>query len=80
MQEELTYEQTIELEKNVRFKNEAEGIYRDFLEHVTFPVKDFVNGKFKWWNDSHNETYFTVKDKGFTFVCNFLHENEEKNK
>lgn len=52
--EDLTYEQTVELEKNVKIKNEADQVYRDFINHYTLKVSEFENGEFEDWNDSNN--------------------------
>lgn len=72
----MTYEETIELEKNIVIKNIADEIYKNFLKNVKLDVgKHKGGGKFVHWSDSHNQTYFILDGDDFTFVCNFLHEN-----
>ena len=71
----MTYEETVELEKNVKIKDEAEKICRDFKNNVVLRVKDHEGeGRFKIWSDSHNAVYVRVADKGLEFQCRFLHE------
>lgn len=73
---ELSYDQTIELEKNMEFKKEADKIYQNFLDNVVLhPSKYTKDGKFIFWRDEHNATYFQLKDDGFVFICAFLHED-----
>lgn len=74
--EELTYEQTIELELNIKIKNEADAIYQNFLRNVKLEAKNYKGeGKFLFWSDEHNQTYFTIKNEKFYFQCRFLHES-----
>lgn len=71
----LSYEQTIELELNIKIKNEADIIYQKFLKNVKLNPKNYKeNGKFLFWSDEHNATYFTIKNDNFYFECRFLHE------
>lgn len=73
--DELTYEQTIELEANIKIKNEAEIIYQNFLKNVKLEAKNYKGeGRFLFWKDQHNATYFTIKNDVFYFECRFLHE------
>ena len=73
--ETLTYEQTIELEANIKIKNEAEIIYQNFLKNVKLEAKNYKGeGKFLFWSDEHNQTYFTIKNEKFVFQCRFLNE------
>ena len=70
----MTYEETVELEKNVKIKDEAEKICRDFKNNVVLRVKDHEGeGRFKIWSDSHNAVYVQVADEGLEFQCRFLH-------
>lgn len=73
--EELTYEQTVELEKNIKIKNEANSIYANFLKNIKLEVKNY-KGENSWqfWRDEHNATYFVIRNDTFYFVCKFLHE------
>lgn len=76
MTQELTYEQTIELEKNIQLKNKAEEIYTNFLRNVKLNVKSYKGrGVFMFWSDSHNYIYFTLVKDTFHFQCDFLHES-----
>lgn len=74
--EEMTYEQTVELEKNIKIKNEANSIYAKFLKNIKLEVKNYY-GENKWlfWADEHNATYFVVRNDKFHYVCKFLHES-----
>jgi len=72
----LTYEQTIELESNIRLKNEAERIYLLFLNNIKLKAKSYKgDGKFLFWSDEHNAMYFQIRGDKFIFICAFLHEN-----
>ena len=73
--EELTYEQTVELEKNIKIKNEANSIYANFLKNIKLEVKHY-QGENRWlfWEDEHNATYFEIRNEHFHFLCAFLHE------
>lgn len=74
--ENLTYEQTIELEQNIKLKNEAETLYANFLKNIKLePSKYKGDGIFSHWKDEYNETYFKIKENKFYFVCAFLHED-----
>lgn len=73
--EELTYEQTIELEENIKLKNQADKIYADFVKHVKLDMGRYKNGRFTIWADSHNVIYIKLNGETFTFICEFLHEN-----
>ena len=71
----MTYEETIELEKNVKIKNRAEAIYNKFISNVNLSVeKHKGNGRFLFWADEHNSTYFRADGDHFVFECRFLHE------
>lgn len=72
----MTYEETIELEENIKIKNQANEIYKLFLKNVRLDVGKYKgNGLFLHWSDEHNATYFKVGDNGFTYQCRFLHES-----
>ena len=72
----MTYEETVELEKNVKIKDEAEKICRDFRNNVVLRVKDYDGaGRFKIWSDSSNAVYVRVADEGLEFQGRFLHNN-----
>ncbi len=76
--ENMTYEQTIELEENIKLKNLANSVYQNFLKNVKLdPSKHKGNGKFEFWSDQYNATYFQVVGDRFVFICEFLHENYE---
>ena len=72
---EINYEQTIDLEKSIKIKNEAETIYQNFLKNVKLEVKNYKGeGRFLFWRDQHNAIYFKIKDEIFYFECRFLNE------
>lgn len=76
MAEYLTYDETKALERSIRLKKKANEIYRKFLLGVKLRVKDYRNGKFEVWSDSHNSKYIYINDRGeFVFECDFLHED-----
>jgi len=72
----MNYEETVELEKNIKIKNKAEKLYGMFLKNVKLEVGKYKkDGKFIFWSDSHNKTYFTLENDVFTFQSRFLHES-----
>ena len=74
--EDLTYEQTIELEENIKIKNHAQEIYSKFLKNIKLEVKYYKgDGKFIFWSDEHNHTSFEIVNDKFYFKCYFLHES-----
>ena len=71
----MTYEETIELEENIKIKNKANEIYANFLKNIKLGVSQYKGaGRFVLWADSHNATYVTLKDDVFWLNCRFLHE------
>ena len=74
-EDDMDYEGTIELEKNIIVKNSANQIYADFNAYVTFSAKNYEgDGIFKQWSDSHNATFFVMRKDHIVFQCRFLHE------
>lgn len=72
----MTYEETIELEENVKLKNKANQIYETFCKNIKLDVsKHKGNGKFLYWSDEHNAKYFVVDGNHIYFKCEFLHES-----
>lgn len=72
----MTYEETIELEENVKLKNKADEIYQKFLKNVKLEPKKYQGeGRFIFWQDSHNTTYIRLNDDKFILECEFLHES-----
>jgi len=72
----MTYEETIELEENIKLKNEANEIYEMFLLNVILEPKKYKsNGRFVFWEDSHNTTFIALKNDKFVLECRFLHES-----
>ena len=71
----MNYEQTVELEDNVKIKNEAESICRDFHKNIKLDCKKYRGGgEFVLWEDTHNYIYISCGEKYFGFYCRFLHE------
>lgn len=72
----MTYEETVELEKHVKIKNEADEICRGFMRHVEFKASSYIEkgNRFHIWGDSHNDTYVKISDGKFIYQCRFLHE------
>jgi len=71
----MNYEETVELQKNIKIKDEAEKICRDFKDNVRLNAKDYMgDGRFKIWSDSHNAVYVQTGKESFEFQCRFLHE------
>lgn len=71
----MTYEETIEYEKNIKLVKKAEEIYNQFLKNVKLDVDNYKgDNRFLFWSDNHNATYFKIKDNNFYFECRFLHE------
>lgn len=72
----MTYEETVELEANIKMKDEANRIYADFIKNIKLELSQYQGGgKFKIWSDSHNAKYVVVHEVHFEYICNFLHEN-----
>lgn len=71
----MNYEQTIELENNIKIKNQADQLYKDFKRYFTLNVGSFKNGRFTVWADSHNAAYIALEKNTFVFMCRFLHES-----
>ena len=74
MSQELTYEQVIEMEENIRLKNKAEEIYNNFMKNVKLDLSTFKDGRFRIWHDSHNAKYLEISGDKFIYQCRFLHE------
>ena len=74
MTQELTYEQVIEMEENIRLKNKAEEIYNNFMKNVKLDLSTFKDGRFRLWCDSHNAKYLEVSGDKLIYQCRFLHE------
>lgn len=71
----MTYEETIELEKNIKLKNKADEIYANFLEHVNLRPKDLqFDGRFKIWSSGDSHKYIKLEDGIFILQCRFLHQ------
>lgn len=71
----MTYEETIELEENIKLKNEANDIYKMFLQNIKLEPKKYKGeGRFVLSQDNHNTTYITLKNENFVLECRFLHE------
>lgn len=72
----MTYEETIELEQNVKIKNRADDLYSKFNKNIKLEAKGYKgNGLFLYWSDEHNATYIKVDSSGFTVQYRFLHES-----
>ena len=73
--DEMTYEQTVELERNIKIKNKAREIVEGFKKNVQLNLKSRKGLRFTLWSDEHNAIYLEISEKDMTFVCDFLHEN-----
>lgn len=72
---ELSYEQVIELEQNIKLKNKADEIYEKFKRNIKLDVSKYSGeGRFIIASDSHNTTYIRLKNDEFVLECRFLHE------
>lgn len=72
----MNYQETVELEKNVKIKNDADEIYRQFLKNIKLsPAKfDKERRRYEIWSDSNNAIYVSENEGVFYFHCRFLHE------
>lgn len=70
----MDYEETKKLEQNIKIKNEVDEVYQKFLDNISLKVKNYKDGRFIHWQDSHNAIYFALIDGEFVFQCRFLHE------
>lgn len=73
--EDLDYEQTVELEKNIKIKNKAQEIVSGFYKNVSLNLSTKKGFVFTLWSDEHNAEYAVITEKGVIFVCDFLHED-----
>jgi hypothetical protein len=72
---DMTYEQTVELERNIKIKNKAREIVEGFKKKVQLSLQTKKGLMFTLWSDEHNATYLAISENGMTFICDFLHEN-----
>ena len=72
----MTYEETIELEKNIIIKNDADELYSRFKKYVKLDVGKFDHKKnrFAVEKDSCNAVYLSIGADNFVYQCRFLHE------
>jgi len=71
----MNYDETVELEENIKIKNKAIEIYDTFMRNVKLDASKYKgNHKFELWSDQYNEILVVVKDGYFEFECNYLHE------
>ena len=74
----MTYDETVELEKNVAIKNKADQLCSDFKMHVKLSPNGYGKAKdrFHYWSDSHDDIYIGISESGdFIYQARFLHEN-----
>ncbi len=71
----MDYKETVELEKNIEIKNKADFLYKEFHSKVCLNVKDYKDGRFKFWSDCHNASYIKIIDNTFVVQYRFLHES-----
>lgn len=71
----MTYEEVKSVDANIKIKNDADIIYQNFLNNVKFEVKNYKGtGRFLFWDDGNNQTYFKITNDTFYYECDFLHE------
>jgi hypothetical protein len=74
----MTYEETVELAKNVKIKNEADILYKKFMSEATLKPESYSNGKFKVWSDCHNAEYIKINSAGnFVYIGDYLNNKYE---
>lgn len=71
----MTYEETIELELNVKIKNKAQEIYKGFVDNTSLSLKDYKNGRFKLWCDSNNAKYLDLKSSDPVLILDYINNN-----
>ena len=73
----MTYQESKELEKNVKASKEADSIYSDFMRNIKLEASkyDKKTDRFTVWSDSHNAKYIKIVNGRFHFICDFLHES-----
>ena len=72
----MNFDETVELEKNIKIKDEASEIYQNFKGNIKLKAADYTGcGRFRVWSDSHNSTYIVITDSGFKAEFRFLHES-----
>ena len=71
----MNYTETVELEKNIKIKDQAENLCRDFKQNVVLHMENYLgSGRFVLWSDSHNKIYVDTLGDYPVFRCRFLHE------
>lgn len=61
---DLTYDQTIELEKNLKVRDRADKIHKDFIRNVSFPMERYQgNGKFLVKSTELCSSYFVLQSE-----------------
>lgn len=71
----MNYQETVELEKNIKIKNKAQEIVKGFKKNVVLNLCEKDGLRFKIWSDSHNAVYVDINEKYIICVCEFLHES-----
>lgn len=70
----MNYEETANLEENIKIKNEANDLYRRFVKFVKLSVARRDKNEFEDWADAHNRAFYRVNENSVSFHCRFLHE------
>lgn len=74
--EEMTYEETVVLERLIELKNKSKEMFKDFHKYITLSISNYKGeGRFLIQGDSNNKTYVRLDSKGvFNVEFRFLHE------
>lgn len=72
--EKMTYEQTVELERNIKIKNKAKEIVAGFLENVKLNLQTKKGLRFRTWSDSNNAEYVDISEDGIYWCADYLHQ------
>ena len=71
---DLTYDQTIELENNLKVRGRADKIYKDFIRNVTFPMERYQgNGKFLVAAAELHSSHFQLVNNGNVDYWELIH-------
>lgn len=73
----MNYKETIELEKNIKIKDQADRLYSDFMRYGILQLNKFSEGKFILWQDTHNKSFIIIENNKIKYCCEFINNSYE---
>jgi len=71
----MDYQETIELERNIKIKNKAQEIVQGFKKTVKLDLTTKKGNRFTIWADSHNANYVEIEEEEIIFIGDYLSQN-----